>query len=111
MCAFGCKFYRFSIWFVSKLANPIQTGKTPQTQTLTLTVKDEEKPTVVIDDPKNGTVGEEYTLPEITFSDLSGKIATSSVTLYYVGDTDEKVDFTEEAAQESLTPNKTASIR
>ncbi|MFR6641867.1 MAG: hypothetical protein ACLUSP_11620 [Christensenellales bacterium] len=83
-----------------------ETGKTPQTQTLTLTVKDEEKPTVVIDDPKDGTVGEEYTLPEITFSDLSGKIATSSVTLYYVGDTDEKVDFTEEAGARKFTPNK-----
>lgn len=84
-----------------------ETGKTPQTQTLTLTVKDEEKPTVVIDDPKDGTVGEEYTLPEITFSDLSGKISTSSVTLYYVGDTDEKVDFTEEAGARKFTPNKT----
>lgn len=24
MCAFGSKFYRFFIWFVSKLANPLQ---------------------------------------------------------------------------------------
>ena len=47
------------------------TGASPQTQTLTLTVIDAEKPTIVISEPSEGVVGVEYTLPAISFSDIS----------------------------------------
>lgn len=87
------------------------TGTTPQTQTLTISVKDEEKPTIVISAPQEGTVGTEYVLPDIAISDLSGSVADSSVKLYYVGESDERVDFTEQEGVRKFTPTKAGTYK
>ena len=80
------------------------TGVSQQTQTLTLNVKDTEKPTIVISEPSEGVVGVEYTLPAISFSDMSGTIAESSVSLKFVGESETAVDITETGGVRKFTP-------
>lgn len=59
-----------------------QTGDSVQTSTVTLTVTDTESPLIRIGSPAVGTVGSEYTLPQIIISDRSGNIAEQSVKVY-----------------------------
>ena len=68
------------------------------TSVLTLTVVDKDGPVIRITKPSDGIVGQEYTLPEITVSDLSGDNITPVIKIYFVNG--------EEREEIALTDNK-----
>ncbi|HEY8389567.1 MAG TPA: hypothetical protein VIL26_01240, partial [Clostridia bacterium] len=51
---------------------------------LTLNVVDKEGPVIRITKPSDGVVGEVYTLPSITVSDLSGEVITPTIKVFFV---------------------------
>ena len=70
---------------------------------LTLTVIDKEGPIIRITKPNDGIVGVEYTLPEITVTDLSGETVTPVIKVYFVnGEAREEVALTDN----KFTPSK-----
>ena len=67
----------------------LSNGQT-ETRTITVTVQDTVAPAIEVSRAKTGYVGEEYTLPAVTTSDVSGAI-TPEVKLYFVNG-DEKTE-------------------
>ncbi|MDR0855989.1 MAG: DUF5011 domain-containing protein, partial [Clostridiales bacterium] len=59
-----------------------------RTSVVTLVVEDHETPAVNVGNPASGVVGETYTLPGITATDLSGSAVTVDVKVFFSGGDD-----------------------
>ena len=77
-----------------------------QTSVVTLDVTDDTAPTISISKPENGSVGEEYTLPVITVSDLAGTSPEVTVKVYLIreGDCTEITSLSERGGRYYFTP-------
>lgn len=77
-----------------------------QTSVITLDVTDDTAPTISISKPENGSVGEEYTLPVITVSDLAGTSPEVTVKVYLIreGDCTEITSLSERGGRYYFTP-------
>ena len=77
-----------------------------QTSVITLDVTDDTAPTISISKPENGSVGEEYTLPLITVSDLAGTSPEVTVKVYLIreGERTEITSLSERGGRYYFTP-------
>ncbi len=77
-----------------------------QTSVITLDVTDDTAPTISISKPENGSVGEEYTLPVITVSDLAGTSPEVTVKVYLIreGERTEITSLSERGGRYYFTP-------
>ena len=81
-----------------------------RTSVVTVPVHDGDAPIITIGAVVAGAIGEEYVLPEISFSDLS-EIVETSVKVYYVEESLTEVTLTESEGEYSFLPSEAGAYR